>query len=135
MGLDFERTGVSAVTGVVSGAVEKQFPKSVSLGGQAISYAGIAEAGLLVVGAVMQFVSPYTLPRVADGLVDGGAALVLRRAAVKLVPAGAAAMRSGGWYGAQQVGGRGAYGASAAPCAGARGSVGSVSRTGKRELS
>lgn len=130
MGMNLVRTGTAGVVGVVSGVVSKQFNKSVNLGGQSISYAAIAETGLLVVGAVMQFVSPMTFPQMADGLVDGGAALVLKRATEKLMPAATA---TGAWYGARQVSGMG-YGSMAAPCAGARGSVGSVSSTGKREL-
>ena len=85
-GMNLVRTGTAAVTGLVSGVVEKQVVGSLALGGQSIPYAGVAEAGMLVVGAVMQFVAPFTMPNVADGLVDGGAALVLRRVTGMLMP-------------------------------------------------
>ncbi len=79
MGLNLMRTGTGAVLGVGSGVLEPPTTQPLMLGTTAISYSTILEATGLVAGAALQLVSPYTVPEVADGLVDGGVALLARR--------------------------------------------------------
>jgi hypothetical protein len=52
------------------------------IGGTTIQYATIAEAVALLVGGGLQLLAPFTMPSVADGLVDGGISLLARRGTV-----------------------------------------------------
>ena len=138
MQMNLARTGTVAGVGLVSGvlgSIKKSGaqPALFTLGSAVITYDVAFEAVALVGGALLQFTSPHTMPDVVDGLVDGGAALLFRRA--------------GGWVGGQipglssyAVGGYAAPGlynaspwAQASPCA-ARGAVGGVGVTAKKEL-
>lgn len=138
MQMNLARTGTVAGVGLVSGVLGSIKKAGVQtplflLGTTAITYDIAFEAVALVGGALLQFTSPNTLPDVVDGLVDGGAALLFRRA--------------GGWVGGQIPGlstpapagyaAPGIYNASpwaqASPCS-ARGAVGGVGVTAKKEL-
>ena len=80
MAMNMVRTGTCAAAGVASGVLSSTQIQPLNLGGQVISWATIAEALALVGGAGMQFMAPFTAPNLADGLVDGGAALLAARA-------------------------------------------------------
>lgn len=77
MAMNLVRTGTAAGLGVASGVLsdEVRFPPVV-IGETSISYGAIAEGVGVVIGAGLQFMSPFTTPNLADGLVDGGAALL-----------------------------------------------------------
>jgi hypothetical protein len=93
----------------------------------------ILEAVALLGGAVIQMASPYTMPDVVDGLVDGGVALLLRRGgiqAMKMVKP--AALYSGAWSQPAGLYGARGYGSMASPCA--RGVTGGVADVPRREL-
>lgn len=89
MAMNMVRTGTSAVTGVASGVLASDMVAPLQLGGQVISWATIVESLALIGGLGMQFMSPYTAPNMADGLVDGGAALLAARATVWAMSQGA----------------------------------------------
>lgn len=84
-------SGVTEPTGMLKLA-------PIKLGDQSISWATIAEATGVVVGAGLQFMAPFTLPNVADGLVDGGLALLAARGARNFLKAPAAGAMYGGGY-------------------------------------
>lgn len=85
MAMNLARTGIAGVVGVASGAL---FPETVAggpgikpidIGGTKIGWDTVAEGVALVGGAAMQLLAPFTMPSIADGLVDGGLALLARR--------------------------------------------------------
>jgi len=80
MAMNMVRTGTCAVAGVASGVLSSGTIQPLNLGGQVVSWAAIAETVALLGGAALQFMSPFTAPSLADGLVDGGAALLAARA-------------------------------------------------------
>lgn len=122
--MNLSRTGTTVLVGAASGALRGQRP--LVLGGNAISYPAMAEAFALATGALLQFMSPYTAPNVADGLVDGGAALLAKRGTEVLMnrvaPAPAAMLAGGG------------YAPWAMPSYDGRPQVGSIGKTPKRTL-
>lgn len=134
MGMNLARTGTAAVVGIASGMLAVKATTTLSLGtNMAVSYATVAEAVSLVAGAALQALSPYTMPDIVDGLVDGGAALLLRRGAVYAQGKKetlAARTGTSAWA-APLYGSPSAYNV-ASPCA--RGAVGSVGNTARREL-
>lgn len=69
----------------------------IDLAGTKLSWATIVEAAGLVVGAGLQFMAPFTMPNVADGLVDGGLALLAARGGRNFLKAPAAASMYGGY--------------------------------------
>jgi len=100
--MNLVRTGLAAVVGVASGVAEPPTLQPLTLGTTHISYGTVVEAVALVGGAVMQFMMPFTLPSVADGLVDGSIALLASRG----TKYGLAQMRpvAAAQFGAQQFG-------------------------------
>jgi hypothetical protein len=132
--MNLARTGTAGVLGLASGALTPPTVAPIVITSTMSVEAGtILEAVALVGGAVMQFASPYSVPDIVDGLVDGGVALLLRRGgiwAMKAVKPAAAYLgayaQPAGLYGAH------AYGAMASPCA--RGVVGGVADVSRREL-
>lgn len=74
------RMGSAAALGVASHVLEPPTVAPLNLGGQTITYSTIAETLALVGGLAIQMAMPFTYPNVVDGMVDGGAALVARRA-------------------------------------------------------
>jgi len=74
--MNLVRTGAGVGVGVVDGFLEAN---TLSLGTTVVSYGTIVEAVALIGGAVMQIMMPYSMPELADGLVDGGAALLAFR--------------------------------------------------------
>lgn len=77
MGLNLVRGATAGVLGAASGALESQ--PGVVLGTTTIRYSTIVEGVGLVAGAGLQLAAPMMAANVADGLVDGGLALLLRR--------------------------------------------------------
>jgi len=141
MGMNLARTGVAGALGIGSGVLDPAsgVVQPLMLGTTSVSYAAILEALGLVGGGILQFAMPYTMPDVADGLVDGGIALLAARgtkyAVAKMRPttAGAAAA----YLGAQRVGalasGNG-YGALTGAPLYSRGQVGGMAGVSKRTL-
>lgn len=132
MGMNLVRTGSSTVVGVASGALENRTP--LVLGSTSVRWSTVAEGIALVGGAVMQLLSPFTMPNVVDGLVDGGAALLAARGTkYAMAQTGAGAMYGAHSYGSPYLANpAAAYGGLASPCA--RGAVGNVSGAPKKEL-
>lgn len=81
MAMNLVRTGVAAVAGLASGALSSPKVAPLTLGTTSISWGLVAEAVAVVGGAGLQFISPFTAPNIADGLVDGGVALLAARGA------------------------------------------------------
>lgn len=79
MAMNLARTGTAGVVGVASGILAPPTVAPLVIGGTTIQYATIAEGAALLVGAGLQLLAPFTMPSVADGLVDGGIALLARR--------------------------------------------------------
>lgn len=82
--MDLLHTGTVAALGVASGVLDgTNWVKPINIGTATapmnIAPGAIAEGAGLVVGLAMQLWMPMTLPKVADGLFDGGVALVARR--------------------------------------------------------
>lgn len=96
MAMNLVQAGSAGGVGLISGVLESQ--PAINLGGQSVAASMLAEIAAVAGGTVLQFVSPYTMPSVVDGLVDGGIALLARRI-VGMVqhPAAAAGMRQ--WAG------------------------------------
>jgi len=84
MAMDLLRTGVAAAVGAGSGAVSKPTQQFL-IGTTAIPYSLAVEVAAAVVGAGLQFISPFTAPKIADGLVDGGLALLAARGVGRLM--------------------------------------------------
>jgi len=84
MAMDLLRTGIAAAVGAGSGAVSKP-TQQFMIGTTAIPYSLAVEAAAAVVGAGLQFISPFTAPKIADGLVDGGIALLAARGVGRLM--------------------------------------------------
>ena len=84
MAMDLLRTGVAAAVGAGSGAVSKP-TQQFMIGTTAIPYSLAVEVTAAVVGAGLQFISPFTAPKIADGLVDGGLALLAARGVGRLM--------------------------------------------------
>lgn len=101
MAMNLARTGTAGVVGVASGVLSAKPEGLVDplvIGGTTIQFATIAEGLALVAGAGLQLLAPFTMPSVADGLVDGGLALLARRGtvfAVKSTQAAPFATRAG----------------------------------------
>ena len=91
MGLNLVRGATAGVLGAASGALESQ--PGVALGTTTIRYSTIVESVGLVAGAGLQLAAPMMAANLADGLVDGGLALLLRRGAAFAM----AQMRTGAW--------------------------------------
>jgi len=81
MSFNLSRAGSAAVLGLASGVLEGPDISRLTLGENELSYGLVVEAVALVGGGMLQFVSPYTMPQVADGLVEGSLALLGRRGA------------------------------------------------------
>jgi hypothetical protein len=81
MAMNLVRTGVAAVAGLASGALSSPRVTPLTLGTTSVSWGLIAEGVAVVGGAGLQFISPFTAPNLADGLVDGGIALLSARGA------------------------------------------------------
>jgi hypothetical protein len=79
MAMNLTRTGTALVLGAASGGLEPPTLKALTLGSTVISWSTVVEALGLVAGAGLQLMAPFTMPSVADGLVDGGIALLARR--------------------------------------------------------
>ena len=77
MGLNLVRDATSGVLGAASGSLESQ--PGVVMGTTTIRYSTIVEAVGLVAGAGLQIAAPNMAVNVADGLVGGGLALLMRR--------------------------------------------------------
>jgi hypothetical protein len=90
--LNVVRSGTAGVLGIASGALASQ-PALTITTGVSLSPSSIAEGVGFVLGAGLQFLSPMTMPNLADGLVDGGLALLLRRGAAYFM-----AKATGGTY-------------------------------------
>jgi hypothetical protein len=132
MGMNLVRTGTSAVTGVASGVLSGPQISPLNLGGTAISWGLIAEAAALVGGAGMQLFMPFTASNLADGMVDGGAALLSSRAALW------AMKRQGQSAAFRQSGTRGSMATQVSPgmiSQGARAQVGVTGGTKKLKIS
>lgn len=84
MAMDLLRTGVAAAVGAGSGAVSKP-TQHFEIGTTLIPYSLAVEVAAAVVGAGLQFISPFTAPTIADGLVDGGVALLAARGVGRLM--------------------------------------------------
>lgn len=131
MATNISRAATSAAVGVASAAAESATLTPIQMGGQAIKYSTIVELLAVLGGAGMQFFSPYTMPNVVDGLVDGGLALVARRGAYAVLKQTMPtnypmyAHRIGGAYVSPQLSAAG-YGA--------YGQIGAVSRVPRRSL-
>ncbi len=110
--MNLVRIGSAAVVGVASGALGQMATKPLMAEHpQLTSWSAIAEALALVGGGVLQFVSPFTMPDVVDGIVDGGIALVARRASDYVIgktkaPAASYAAQAAGYL-ASGMGARG----------------------------
>lgn len=130
MALQLTRTATSGVVGVGSGAIG-QLTNPRTIGGQTVGFDTMFEVASLVVGAGMQFMMPFSMPNVADGLVDGGIALGARRLT------GYALRKSGmtpaASYGAYAMGGRAHVGAMNG-AAYARPALGTISASNKVKL-
>ncbi|RJO60337.1 MAG: hypothetical protein C4542_09605 [Dehalococcoidia bacterium] len=121
------RTGSAAAVGVASGMLETSSMAPIVLGGFAITPAALVEGLALIGGGALQYFSPFTMPNIVDGVVDGGAALLGRRVGTMVGTrflSGSAYARGGGSFAPYQVNGAGA----------ARGYVGSVAGAPKRTL-
>ncbi len=81
MAMNLLRTGVAAAAGLASGALSSPKVTPLTLGTTSVSWGLVAEAVAVVGGAGLQFISPFTAPNLADGLVDGGIALLAARGA------------------------------------------------------
>lgn len=134
MVMNLARTGAAGVLGLASGALTPPTVAPITITSGVVLEAGtILEIVGLLGGAVLQQASPYTMPDVVDGLVDGGLALLLRRGgiqAMKMVKPAAAYV--GAWAQPAGLYGAHAYGAMASPCA--RGVVGGSADVPRREL-
>lgn len=74
MALKIARVGTAAVLGAGDGALRSKMPNpAFTLGAEPIHWHTVAEVFVLVGGAAMQFLAPYTFPDVVDGAVDGAA--------------------------------------------------------------
>lgn len=124
--LNIARTGTALVTGAISGGIEP-VTKPLMLGTTAVSYGTVVEALALVVGAGLQFMSPYTMPDVADGLVDGSVALLAHRGTKYAI---AKTQTAAAWSYPHALNGAGR----AAMYGGVRGQIGSVGNVPKRTL-
>lgn len=80
MALNLPRTGTAAVVGVASGVLsdETRFPP-LGTAPNTFSWGTIAEAAATLGGVGLQMMMPMTAPNLADGLVDGGLALLAAR--------------------------------------------------------
>lgn len=141
MGMNLARTGAAAVLGIGSGVLDSGLVAPLDMGGTKVSYATILEALGLVGGGVLQFAMPDTMPAVADGLVDGGIALLAARgtkyAVAKLSPETVVPPVANPRFGAQRVGalaGGNGYGALTGHALYSRGQIGGVAGVAKRTL-
>lgn len=76
------RAGTAGLLGVGSGVADGAIAGGPFMIGTAqVTWGAVVEGVGLLAGAGLQLLSPSTLPNLADGLVDGGLALALRRAA------------------------------------------------------
>lgn len=136
MGMNLARTGAAGVLGLASGALTPPTIAPITVTTGVVLEAGtILEAVGLIGGAVLQFASPYTVPDIADGLVDGGLSLLLRRGGIQAMKMVKPAALSYGGYGvgawSRPAGvGAAAYGS----IGGARGVTGGVAEVSRREL-
>jgi hypothetical protein len=96
MAMNLARTGVAAAVGAGSGAVSKP-TQQFMIGTTAIPYSLAVEVAAAVVGAGLQFISPFTAPTIADGLVDGGIALLAARGVGRLMNPPVAATMMGAY--------------------------------------
>lgn len=128
--LSLVRTGSAGLVGVASGALNGQPP--LMLGTTAINWGTVAEAVALAGGAGLQLMSPHTMPNLADGLVDGSVALLLRRGTVYAMEQTQAAPY-GVPVGAQALGGYAPY-AMPSYDGGGRAQVGSIGGTTKKKI-
>ena len=122
--------GALGVASAVVASVKTLTP--LDIGGTKVGYDAITEAAGLVIGAGLQFMSPFTMPALADGLVDGGVALVAKRGThyIMAQTGGAAlsapSMRVGGAWAPTMMGGDGGFPALAGSSFGRRGQIGGV---------
>jgi len=80
MALNLARTGTAVAVGLIDGVVEaKMATPAFTLGTTAIHWSTIAEGVAVLGGAAWQFMAPYSMPNIADGLVEGGGALLAKR--------------------------------------------------------
>jgi len=128
--LNLERTISSAVVGVASGAVQGSATAPLSIGGMVIHYSLLVELVALLGGAAVQMMSPFTMPGIVDGVIDGGAALLGARGTLAVMKKGPAGM---GYIGGGQANPMLAAGRYAAPSY-VRGAIGNVSGVPKRTL-
>ncbi len=144
MAMNLARVGTAAVLGLASGAltpnVKAGIPALQISADVAIEYGTILEAVALVGGAIMQFASPYSIPDVVDGLVDGGAALLMHRAGTfgmkQAFPYAVGGYASAGRMANGYIGGASPWNMAASPCVGAaaRPAAGNISGLPKKEL-
>lgn len=113
--MNLARTGTAAVVGMASAAAESPRLGSIPIVGQNVTYSTLVELLAVVAGGGMQYFSPYTVPNIVDGLVDGGIALLAKRGTERVLSQMASPMfaeRIGGRFVAPALlpGGMGAYG-------------------------
>jgi hypothetical protein len=73
------RVGSAGLLGVGSGVLDGAVTGGPITSVPQITWGAVAEGVGLLAGAGLQLLSPATLPNLADGLVDGSVALLLRR--------------------------------------------------------
>ena len=123
MAMSLSRTGGAVVVGAASAVLAPPTVAPLTFGTTVITWSTVAEALALIGGGAMQMLAPFTMPNIADGLVDGGAALLSRRgvlyalaltrpAALMGVQVGGQAMDAGA-YARPSYNGRGQVGANA----------------------
>ena len=110
MSMNLARTATAAVVGAGSGVAGEAIEplKFGAVGSETVvSWGTIVEAVALLGGAGLQFMSPFTMPNIADGMVDGGIALLAARGARYVMTQTStptpAAMLAGGMYPARMV--------------------------------
>ncbi len=86
MALELMKLGTEVVVGVADGLLDPPPTGGfgvapLNLGGRNISYGAVLEAASVLVGGGMQMLMPFTLPDIADGLLDAGIPLLAARLA------------------------------------------------------
>ena len=86
MPLNLARSVTALVIGGGDGALRATMPTpAFTLGAEPIHWHLVAEAVALVGGGLMQFMAPYTLSNIVDGVVDGAAALLASNVTGRLI--------------------------------------------------
>ncbi len=131
MAMNLARTGTALVLGAASGGVEPPTIQPLTLGTTVVSWSTVLEALGLVGGAALQVMAPFTMPSVADGLVDAGIALLARRGTNYAITRTRTGTTAPFAYGQQVFP---SHNGAAALYGGVRGQVGTVGQVPKKSL-